>query len=44
MDAVVVVMRVLLYGGGSGWMAWSRVWKGRVVLCVCVVSLDYLCR
>ena len=23
--------------GESGWVAWSRVWKGGVVLCLCVL-------
>ena len=32
------------YVGKSGLGAWDRVWEGGVVLCMCVVSLDYLCR
>ena len=28
----------------TGGVAWARVWEGEVLLCVCVESLDTLCR
>ena len=28
---------------GNGWMAWSRVWEGVVVLCLCVLRIWILC-